>query len=177
MRSPSFTNSGTCTTAPVSSVAGFVTFETVSPLTPGWVSTTDSSTADGSCTPAGRPSTVSIGTVLDGCRNSSSVGDRVARQVELVVGLRVHEDDVVAGVVEVLDVLHLGVDARELLAGAERLVDDRARLERLQLRAHERAALARLDVLELDDPPDDPVELDVHAVLELVGVDGLGHQR
>ena len=30
MRSPVFTNSGTCTTAPVSSVAGFVTFETVS---------------------------------------------------------------------------------------------------------------------------------------------------
>ena len=45
---------------PVSSVAGFVTFETVSPLTPGWVSVTASSTAEGSCTPAGRPSTVSI---------------------------------------------------------------------------------------------------------------------
>ena len=83
--------------------------------------------------------------------------------------------DVVAVVVEVLDVLHLGVHARELLAGAERLVDDGARLEALQLRADERAALARLHVLELDDPPDLAVELDVHAVLELVRVDRLGH--
>src|SRR5215217_3829481 len=72
MRSPTFTNSGTCTTAPVSSVAGFVTFETVSPRTPGSVSTTASSTAAGSCTPPGRPSTVSICTELDGCRNSSA---------------------------------------------------------------------------------------------------------
>ena len=31
IRSPVLTKSGTCTTAPVSSVAGFVTFETVSP--------------------------------------------------------------------------------------------------------------------------------------------------
>ena len=45
----------------------------------------------------------------------------------------------------------------------------------LQLRAHERAALAGLDVLELDDAPDVAVELDVHPVLELVRVDGLGH--
>ena len=58
-----------------------------------------------------------------------------------------------------------------VLAGAERLVDDLARLERLELRAHERAALARLDVLELDDAVDRAVDLDVHAVLELVGVD------
>ena len=37
-RSPTFTKSGTFTTAPVSSFAGFVTFETVSPFTPGSVS-------------------------------------------------------------------------------------------------------------------------------------------
>jgi hypothetical protein len=30
-------------------------------------------------------------------------------------------------------------------------------------------------VLELDDPPHRAVELDVHAVLELVGVDDLRH--
>ena len=48
-------------------------------------------------------------------------------------------------------------------------------LERLQLRPHERAALARLHVLELDDAPDGAVELDVHAVAELVRGDGLGH--
>ena len=97
------------------------------------------------------------------------------REPELLVRLLVHEVRLGAVVVEVLDVLHLGVDARELLACAERPFDDGARLERLQLRPHERAALAGLDVLELDDAPDDAVDLDVHPVAELVGVDGLGH--
>src|SRR6266516_713433 len=95
MRSPVFTNSGTCTTAPVSSVAGLVTFETVSPLTPGSVSDTPSSTEAGSCTPVGLPLTSIICTGFD--------------------------------------------------------------------------------VLELDDSPERAVELDVHSVLELIGVDGLGH--
>ena len=36
--SPTFTKSGTWMTAPVSRVAGFITFETVSPFTPGSVS-------------------------------------------------------------------------------------------------------------------------------------------
>jgi hypothetical protein len=31
-------------------------------------------------------------------------------------------------------------------------------------------------VLELDDAPDAAVELDVHAVLELIRVDGLRHE-
>ena len=68
IRSPGFTNSGTWTTAPVSRVAGFVTFETVSPFTPGSVSVTVSSTEEGICTPPGRPSTISIWTELDGRR-------------------------------------------------------------------------------------------------------------
>ena len=46
-----------------------------------------------------------------------------ARQPELLVGLLVHEVRLAAVVVEELDVLRLGVDARELLAGAERVVD------------------------------------------------------
>ena len=40
-----------------------------------------------------------------------------------------------------------------------------------QLRADERAALAGLDVLELDDLEDDAVDVDVVPVLELVGAD------
>jgi hypothetical protein len=67
------------------------------------------------------------------------------------------------------------VDSRELLTRAERLVHDGARLELLQLRADEGAALAGLDVLELDDTPDVALDLDVHPVLELVRVDDLGH--
>src|SRR2546426_5157454 len=65
----------TCTTAPVSSVAGFVTFETVSPRTPGSVAVTVSSTDPGSCMPEGLPPTTSICTLDDGCmygRASSS---------------------------------------------------------------------------------------------------------
>ena len=61
--------------------------------------------------------------------------------------------------------------ARNVLSTTEPLV------EPLQLRAHERAALARLDVLELDDAPGLALELDVHAVAELVGGDDLGHGR
>ena len=85
--------------------------------------------------------------------------------------------DVGAVVVEVLHVLHLGVDARELLAGAERLVDDRARVE------------AACSFVRTNAPPLPgftcwnstmrhtlPVELDVHPVLELVGVDHVGHR-
>src|SRR6201999_2830764 len=59
----------------------------------------------------------------------------------------------------------------EVLAGAEGFVDHGAVLEPPQLGPHEGAALARLDVLELDDLPDLAVDLDVRAVLELVGAD------
>ena len=72
MRSPWLTNSGTWTIAPVSSFAGLVTFETVSPRTPGSVSATVSSTEVGSWTPEGRPSMLSSCTVLDGWRKSSA---------------------------------------------------------------------------------------------------------
>ena len=177
MRSPVLTKSGTCTVAPVSSFAGFVTFETVSPLTPGSVSTTSSSTDAGSDTPDGLPSTVSTCTLDDGCMKSMTSETDSRDRLNCSYDSRVHEDHVVARVVEVLRLLHLGVDARELLAGAEGAFDDGARVEALHLRAHERAALARLHVLELDDAPDVPVELDVHAVAELVRVDGLGHGR
>jgi hypothetical protein len=78
-------------------------------------------------------------------------------------------------VVEELDALHLGVDTRELLAGAERVLDDRAGLEVLELRPDECATLAGLHVLELDDAPHRAAVLDVHPVPELVRVDDVGH--
>src|SRR5581483_10106379 len=55
MRSPVSTNSGTWTTAPVSSVAGFLAPDTRSPWTPGSVWETSSSTAAGSSTPTTWP--------------------------------------------------------------------------------------------------------------------------
>src|SRR5262249_51711762 len=99
------------------------------------------------------------------------------RQRQLLVGLLVHEHDLVARVVEVLHVLGLGADALELLARPERLVDDRAGLVVLQLGADERAPLTGLHVLELDDTPRLPIELGVPPVFELVGGADLGHRR
>src|SRR5262245_22776122 len=54
--SPSLRNSGTCTTEPVSRVAGFVPPCAVSPRTPGSVLTIASSTKFGSSTAVGTPS-------------------------------------------------------------------------------------------------------------------------
>src|SRR5665213_121884 len=99
------------------------------------------------------------------------------RNGELLVRLGVHEVHVGAVLVEELDVLDLGVDADELLACAERAIDGGAGTERLELGAHERAALARLHVLEVDDAPGLPIGLDVHPVLELVRVDRVSHLR
>src|SRR5207244_4108283 len=50
-RSPTFTNSGTCTTTPVASVAGLRAPDTRSPWTPGSVLVTVNSTAAGRSTP------------------------------------------------------------------------------------------------------------------------------
>ena len=91
--------------------------------------------------------------------------------LQLVVALVVHEDVVGALAVEEL---HLAlVDHREhdLLVGAERAVDDRAGADVLELGAHERAALARLHVLELDDVHEPLGQVERHAVLQVVGGD------
>jgi hypothetical protein len=73
--------------------------------------------------------------------------------------------------VQELHLARLGVDGPELLPGAERAVDHRAVGGAAQLRAHERPALARLDVLEVDDLEDHALDLDMRSVLELVGAD------
>ena len=57
----------------------------------------------------------------------------------------------------------------DLDVGVEGLVDGLAGLDVLQLGAHEGAALARLVVLEPDDRPELAVEVENHAVLEVVG--------
>ena len=59
-------------TAPVSRVAGFVTFETVSPFTPGSVSVTSRTTDAGRSIPDGVPPTNITCTDDDGCMNGSS---------------------------------------------------------------------------------------------------------
>jgi hypothetical protein len=71
--------------------------------------------------------------------------------VELVVGRGVHEDEVVAVVVQVLHLAAVDVGGLDLGVGVERLVDDLAAEHVLELGAHEGVALAGLVVLELDD--------------------------
>jgi Xaa-Pro aminopeptidase len=86
MRSPMFTKSGTWTTAPVSSVAGFVTFETVSPFTPGSVSVTASSTEAGIWIPDGFPLTCRICTVggyASDCTRTFFTGEPAGRLRDL----------------------------------------------------------------------------------------------
>ena len=71
------------------------------------------------------------------------------------------------GLVEELHLATLQSSLRHLLIRIERALDDRARLHVLDLRADESRALARLDMLELDDGPQLAVVLDAHAVLEI----------
>ena len=161
--------SGTWTTTPVSSVAGLVPPpEAVSPFRPGSVWVTARSTALGGLG-AGGP-LVDEQQIDVGVRRHppQRVPDDGLRDLDLVVALVVHEDGGVARVVEELHLAGLGPDRPELLAGLEGLVDHGAVIDPLELRAHEGAALAGLDVLELDDPEDRAVDLDVGAVLELV---------
>ena len=53
--SPWFTNNGTCIVIPVSSCAGFVALDVVSPFNPGSVCSTTSSTNIGNSIPIGFP--------------------------------------------------------------------------------------------------------------------------
>src|SRR5262245_16975601 len=97
--------------------------------------------------------------------------DRVARDVQLVVGLVVHEDVVVAFAVEELHLALVDDRERHLLVGSERPVDDCAGAVVLQRRAYERAALTRLDVLEVDDGHQTFGQIERPAALQVVGRD------
>ena len=75
----------------------------------------------------------------------------------------------------VVEVLHRGLletDGLELEAGVHRVGKHAAVADVAHLHAHERAALARLDVLEFDDLALLAVVDDAHAVLEIGGGDG-----
>ena len=70
--------------------------------------------------------------------------------------------------VEELHLPRLRSHRAKLLPCPERAVDDVSIRSPAQLRAHERAALPRLYVLEVEDLEDGPVYLDVTSVPELV---------
>ena len=67
--------------------------------------------------------------------------------------------------------LVLEVDQLDLFTGAECVVDDPSRPHVLELGADERPALARLDVLEIDDGVGMAVEDDAQPFLEFSGGD------
>jgi hypothetical protein len=96
------------------------------------------------------------------------IGERALRDRELLERLLVHEVRVGPVGVQELHLARLGPHRAELLPGAERPVDHRAVGRAPQLRPYERAALAGLHVLELEDLEDRAFNLDVVAVLELV---------
>ncbi len=87
---------------------------------------------------------------------------------QLVVGGGVHEDPVRAVAVQVLHGPLVDVGGVDLDPGVEGLVHDLAGQHVLQLRAHESAALAGLDVLELHHCPELAVEVEDESVLQIV---------
>jgi hypothetical protein len=160
-----FTNSGTWTVAPVSSVAGLLPPpDAVSPRTPGLGLRDLELDARGQLQVARLP----VDEQQDRPRRWAS--SSAARPPPADSGTAscskepgVHEVRVGPVGVEELHLARLGAHRTELLAGAERAVDHVAVGRAAQLRAHERAALAGLDVLELEDLEDRALDLDVVA--------------
>src|SRR6185312_2163778 len=97
------------------------------------------------------------------------LADYRAGNGDLVVVLHVHEDEVVAILVQVGVIAAVHRGGFDLQAGVERLVLDLAADDILDLGAHEGAALARLHVLELNDVPQLAVQFQHGAVLDVVG--------
>ena len=100
------------------------------------------------------------------------VAERDRRDVHLVVRVVVHEHVVVAVAVQELHLLAVDDRLLDPDAGVEGAVEHVAVLHVAQLGAHEGAALAGLDVLELDDLEQAVVELERDPGLQVVGGDG-----
>src|SRR5436190_15189341 len=103
--------------------------------------------------------------------SAQRLADAALGHGDLLVGLHVHEVRIAAVGVEELHLARLGAHRAELLPRSERAVDYVAVAGAPELGAHERPALAGLDVLELEHLEDRAVDLDVVAVAKLVGAD------
>ena len=168
-RSPMLTNSGTFTVAPVSRVAGLLPPPEGGVAADSRLGVRDLELHGGAELDVRRVAVdVQHVDAFVGLDHLQRLGHARLRQRDLLVGLLVHEVRVGAVGVEELHLARLGVDRAELLAGAEGTVDHIAVSRAAELGADEGAALAGLDVLELDDLEDGAFDLDVIAVLELV---------
>ena len=95
----------------------------------------------------------------------------LGRDLQLLVVDGVHEHVVGAVPVEELHLPLVDDGLIELLVGPVGALDHRAGAHVLELGAHEGAALARLDVLELDDGEQALGQVQGHAVVQIVGGD------
>ncbi len=98
------------------------------------------------------------------------VSEHVGADAQLIVRLIVHEDVLVALLVEVLHRALVGVRLFQLLTALERSVDDRSGHHVLELGSDERLAFARLHKLMLDHRPRLPVDEHLEALLDVRGV-------
>src|SRR5215210_4961594 len=87
----------------------------------------------------------------------------------LIVGVRVHKVEQIPVPVQVRHRSRFGPHVLELLPGAEGLLDHGAAVDVPEACPHERAALARLDVLEIQDGEPLAIDPNGRAVPELVG--------
>src|ERR1700722_1573166 len=99
------------------------------------------------------------------------VAQEVRRHLELLVRRRVHEHVVGAVPVQELHLALVDDGLLELLVGPVGPLDDGPGALVLQFGAHEGAALARLDVLELDHGEQALGQVERHAIAEIIGGD------
>ena len=98
----------------------------------------------------------------------TGIADDLFGNVDLLVGLFVHENIVGAVLVQVRHVATVNGCGFDLETGVEGLVDDLATHHVLNLGAHECGALTRLDVLEFNDLPQLAVDDHDCAVLQII---------
>jgi hypothetical protein len=96
------------------------------------------------------------------------VPEHLLRERQLIERGLVHHVVVGAVAVQVLHGRALQADLVDLLPGAPGALDDGAGEHVLELRAHERPALAGLHVLEVDDRHEIPVHVQRHPVAKVV---------
>src|SRR5262249_11367628 len=104
-------------------------------------------------------------------QEADDVVELLRREAELVVGLGLHEVEVVAVAVQELHGPPVDLGPRPAVAGLERLLDRAALLDVAQLDPDLGRAAADLDVVVVEDLPEVPIELDDDALAQLAGAD------